>query len=100
MSSDEELYQQWREAEAARVALDADAPTLTAAVHNVERGQADMIAAWHKRETELTQCADALRAALEQIANRDDAEMAAARTLHYDMRGWARAALETKDAQR
>jgi hypothetical protein len=34
------------------------------------------------------------RAALEQIANRDDNEMVAARTLHYDMRGRARAALE------
>jgi hypothetical protein len=35
-----------------------------------------------------------LRAALEQIANRDPAEMATARTLHYDMAGWARAALD------
>lgn len=37
-----------------------------------------------------------LRAALEKIANRDDAEMVTARTLHYDMRGWAAAALEAK----
>lgn len=34
-----------------------------------------------------------LRAALHKIADRPDAEMEAARTLHYDMRGWARAAL-------
>lgn len=35
-----------------------------------------------------------LRAALEQIANREDSEMVTARTLHYDMRGWARRALK------
>ena len=35
-----------------------------------------------------------LRSALKQIADRPDDEMAVARTLHYDMRGWARAALE------
>lgn len=34
-----------------------------------------------------------LQHTLEQIANRDETEMARARTLHYDMRGWARAAL-------
>jgi hypothetical protein len=34
-----------------------------------------------------------LRAELSHIANRDDAEMAHARTLYYDMRGWARAVL-------
>lgn len=37
-----------------------------------------------------------LRAALKQIANRDEVEMQSARTLHYDMRGWARAALEVQ----
>lgn len=35
-----------------------------------------------------------LRGALHQIARRDDAEMAAAKTLHYDMRGWAQRALD------
>lgn len=41
----------------------------------------------------LRQERDDYRATLEQIAKRDDTEMAAARILHYDMRGWARAAL-------
>jgi hypothetical protein len=34
-----------------------------------------------------------LRAALARIADRSDAEMEQARTLHYDMRGWAKAAM-------
>lgn len=34
---------------------------------------------------------------LERIANRTDAEMETARTLHIDMRGWAREAVETLD---
>lgn len=38
-----------------------------------------------------------LTTALEQIANRDDREMAVARTLHYDMRGWALAALASEE---
>ncbi len=37
-----------------------------------------------------------MKIALEQIANRDDDEMRVAQTPHYDMRGWARAALESK----
>lgn len=35
----------------------------------------------------------ALRNALEKIASFDDASMAVAKTLHWDMRGWARAAM-------
>jgi hypothetical protein len=38
-----------------------------------------------------------LRDALEQIAHFDDAHMETARTLHYDMRGWARAVLATSN---
>lgn len=34
------------------------------------------------------------RRALTEIANRQEGEMSQARTLHYDMRGWAQRALE------
>jgi hypothetical protein len=42
---------------------------------------------------------DELRAVLHQIADRPDAEMATAQTLHYDMRGWALAALARGEAR-
>lgn len=41
------------EVEAARDALDNQSPTLRAAVQAAERGQREMIAAWHEKETEL-----------------------------------------------
>jgi hypothetical protein len=37
-----------------------------------------------------------LRAVLKHIADRDEFEMQTARTLHYDMQGWARAGLEVQ----
>lgn len=48
---------------------------------------------WKTRaEAAQTQVAT-LQNALTQIATRSDAELAQARTLHYDMRGWAREGL-------
>lgn len=62
-----------------------------------------------KRYAELLQAESALRQAqaretqlrtvLEQIANRPDAEMERAKTLHWDMRGWARAVLAAPEPQ-
>ena len=81
---------------------------LTQAADEIERlnrlcypGQGEGAMPWPVRVDELRRIAEKqqaenkrLRSALEQIASFPDEGMETARTLHYDMRGWAKRALD------
>ena len=81
----------------------AESPVLLRArVAELERDITMMRDNWNEAEQNLaaSQARERrLREACERIANWPDEDMSQARTLHYDMRGWARAALADAQAE-